>query len=46
MVIIFLEFDFHAVRIPSEASGGPKRYLLADEDAWAVFSRYLEEAAE
>lgn len=40
------ETDFHAVRIPSEAAGGPKRYMLADEDAWAVFSRFLEEAAE
>lgn len=40
------ESDFHAIRIPSENPGGPKRYLLADEDAWAVFSRFLKEGAE
>ena len=40
------EADFHAVRIPSEKPGGPKRYMLVDEDAWAVFSRFLEEGAE
>lgn len=40
------ESDFHAMRIPGETPGAPKRYLLAGEDAWAVFSRYLEEAAE
>lgn len=37
------ESDFRAVRIPSEFSGGPKRYMLADEAAWAVFSRFLKE---
>jgi hypothetical protein len=35
--------DFHAKRIPSVSSGGPKRFMLADEDAWALFSRYLSE---
>lgn len=33
--------DFGAKRIPSAASGGPKRFMLADEDAWLLFSKYL-----
>ena len=37
------ESDFHARRIPSLESGGPKRYMLADEDAWRLFSKYLKE---
>lgn len=37
------ELDFHAKRIPSMESGGPKRYMLADEDAWRLFSKYLME---
>ena len=37
------ESDFHARRIPSLESGGPKRYMLADEDAWRLFSKYLRE---
>lgn len=37
------ESDFHAKRIPSVESGGPKRYMLADEDAWRLFSKYLKE---
>lgn len=37
--------DFHAKRIPSPSSGGPKRFMLADEDAWALFSKYLSEEA-
>jgi len=37
------ESDFHAKRIPSLESGGPKRYMLADEDAWRLFSKYLKE---
>lgn len=37
------EMDFGAKRIPSASSGGPKRYMLADEDAWALFSKYLSE---
>lgn len=37
------ESYFHARRIPSVGSGGPKRYMLADEDAWRLFSKYLKE---
>ena len=37
------ESDFHAKRIPSLKSGGPKRYMLADEDAWQIFSKFLKE---
>jgi len=37
--------DFGAKLIPSAASGGPKRFMLADEDAWKLFSKYLEEEA-
>ena len=35
--------DFGAKRIPSAMSGGPKRFMLADEDAWLLFSKYLVE---
>ncbi len=35
--------DFHAKQIPSASSGGPKRFMLADEDAWHLFSAYLTE---
>lgn len=35
--------DFGAKLIPSAASGGPKRFMLADEDAWKLFSKYLDE---
>ena len=35
--------DFGAKRIPSQSSGGPKRFMLADEDAWTLFSKYLSE---
>lgn len=35
--------DFHARQIPSVSYGGPKRFMLADEDAWRLFSRYLTE---
>ena len=35
--------DFGAKRIPSISSGGPKRFMLADEDAWRLFSKYLTE---
>ena len=35
--------DFGAKRIPSGAVSGPKRFMLADEDAWKLFSKYLEE---
>ena len=34
--------DFGAKLLPS-AGGGPKRFMLADEDAWRLFSKYLEE---
>ncbi len=37
------ESDFHARRIPSLETGGPKRYMLADEDAWQLFSKFLKE---
>ncbi len=37
------EKDFGAKRVPSILSGGPKRYMLADEDAWVLFSKYLKE---
>lgn len=40
------ETDFHALRIPSEDSGGPKRYMLADKEAWTIFSRFLEEDSQ
>ena len=40
------EQDFHATRIPSERMDGPKRYMLVDEDAWRLFSKYLKENAE
>ena len=39
------ESDFHAKRIASIGSG-PKRYMLADEDSWRLFSKFLEEAPE
>lgn len=35
--------DFGAKQVPSAASGGPKRFMLADEDAWSLFSKYLTE---
>ena len=38
------ESDFHAKRLPAFRAGGPKRYMLADEDAWRLFSKYLEES--
>jgi hypothetical protein len=37
------ETDFHARRVANLASGGPKRYMLADEGAWALFSKFLKE---
>lgn len=36
------ECDFHARRIAS-LGDGPKRYMLADEEAWDLFSRFLKE---
>lgn len=35
--------DFHAKPLPSLSGGGPKRFMLADEDAWMLFSKYLSE---
>lgn len=35
--------DFGAKRVPSGVNGGPKRFMLADEDAWKLFSKYLTE---
>ena len=39
------ESDFRARRVSGMASGGPKRYMLADEEAWALFSKFLREEA-
>lgn len=38
--------DFGARRIASISSGGPKRFMLADQDAWLLFSKYLVEEIE
>ena len=35
--------DFGAKQIPSGFSSGPKRFMLAGEDAWNLFSKYLAE---
>ena len=35
--------DFHALPIPGVSPSGPKRFMLADEDAWNLFSKYLSE---
>ena len=35
--------DFDAMRIPSITNGGPKRFMLADEAAWKLFSEHLVE---
>lgn len=37
------EEDFHALQIPRASSDGPKRFMLADEEAWRLFSKYLSE---
>lgn len=37
------EEDFGAKRVASLEAGGPKRYMLADRDAWQIFSKYLVE---
>lgn len=34
--------DFGARNLPSRA-GGPRRFMLADEEAWHLFSKYLTE---
>ena len=38
------ETAFRARRVASLTSGGPKRYMLADEGAWTLFSKFLKEA--
>ena len=35
--------DFHALPIPGASAAGPRRFMLADEDAWNLFSKYLSE---
>ena len=40
------EEDFGAKRVASTSSGGPKRYMLADQDAWRLFSSYLTKEGE
>lgn len=35
--------DFHALPIPSASEAGPKRFMLADEEAWKLFSKFLSE---
>ena len=35
--------DFGAKQLPSIFPGGPKRFMLADEDAWKLFSKFLTE---
>lgn len=37
------EEDFHALRLPNSFSGGPARFMLADEEAWNLFSKFLSE---
>lgn len=37
------EEDFHALPLPNASSSGPKRFMLADEEAWNLFSKYLSE---
>lgn len=35
--------DFHALEVSGRSSGGPKRFMLADKEAWELFSKYLNE---
>ena len=35
------EKDFHARQVATLNSGGPQRYMLADEDAWNLFEKFL-----
>ena len=37
------ERDFHAKRVFSLNSGGPKRYMLADSEAREIFVKFLKE---
>ena len=43
--LTFYENDFRAVRIPT-LGDGIKRNMLADDRAWNLFSKYLEEVPE
>ena len=33
--------QYHAKQVATLHSGGPPRFMLADEDAWNIFSKYL-----
>lgn len=35
--------DFHALPLPGASTSGPRRFMLADEEAWNLFSKYLSE---
>lgn len=35
--------DFHALEVAGMTSGGPRRFMLADEEAWKLFSTFLAE---
>ena len=35
--------DFHALELSRRSSESPRRFMLADEDAWKLFSKYLAE---
>lgn len=37
------EKDFHARQVATLNSGGPQRYMLADENAWNLFEEFLAE---
>ena len=37
------EKDFHARQVATLNSGGPQRYMLADENAWNLFEKFLAE---
>ena len=37
------EKDFHARPVATLNSDGPQRYMLADEDAWNLFEKFLAE---
>lgn len=37
------EEDFHALRLPGASTSGPARFMLADEEAWNLFSKFLSE---
>ena len=39
----YYEKDFHARQVATLNSGGPQRYMLADENAWNLFEKFLAE---